>query len=366
MHRWEAIFEACHVWMHKMMIATWELDVVQDLQKVHMGRSCMTVSISITSVLSCTLILASLSTTWSRIDTVSSTSSRWWMRRMLCGTLDFIRLFSLPCQILFKLTSSRVHVVLVIMRRLAMHAHWEHATTRVLCGHLILETLCIALISQDLFLLESLLGKANLNFYNGAFINDASSWLTLVDKELLTSDHDCLTFFKVAHGTTEEVWLENLALDQPDGLSLFLGSFCESFLCWPNRCNSDHSDTFRHAWVHLDFCAVWDHTEEWSTILDKEFVLLNLEHLPFEEARSNTVREVWFEHLLQELTLADFNPAQWHKIYPLNLFRSCNAWWKLDTSVCRDFAKIVRASGRDKELDVADLKVSVLLKDSCS
>ena len=247
-----------------------------------------------------------------------------------------------------------------------MHAHREHATARVLCSHLILETLCIALISQDLLLLKSLLWEADLNFYDGALINYTSSWLTLVDKELFTSDHDCLTFFKIAHGTAEEVWLENFALDQPDGLSLFLCSFCESLLSWPDRSDSDHPDTLWHAWVHLDFCAIRDHTEEWSTILDKELVLLNLEHLTFEEARSNTVREVWLEHLLQELALADFNPAQWHKIYSLNLFRSCNAWGKLDSSVRSDFAKIVRASGRDKELDVANLKVSVLLKNSCT
>ena len=77
-----------------------------------------------------------------------------------------------------------------------------------------LEALGVPLISQHLLLLECLLSEADFNFDDGAFVDDARAWLTLVNEELLPSDHDCLTFLEVAHEPTEEVLLENLCLDQ--------------------------------------------------------------------------------------------------------------------------------------------------------
>ena len=92
------------------------------------------------------------------------------------------------------------------MRSSSHHGERESAA-RLLLSHLLLQALCIALIGEHLLLLESFLGETDFDFYNRTLIDNTSSWLTLIDKELLPCYHNRLSLFKIAHETAKEVRL---------------------------------------------------------------------------------------------------------------------------------------------------------------
>lgn len=131
------------------------------------------------------------------------------------------------------------------MRMLPLNAKGEPRL--LLGGHLLLQALRIPLICQHLLLLKCLLGEAYLNLYDGAFIDDAGSRLTLINEELMACNLDGLTFLKVAHVSTEEVRLQDLVPNQLDRIvHLAIGGH-KSFLSWPYRRHSHYPHTLWHA-----------------------------------------------------------------------------------------------------------------------
>ena len=132
------------------------------------------------------------------------------------------------------------------MRASPHHPEGERGGVGLLRGHLLLETLCIALISQDLLFLERLLSESNLDFDYRAFINNAGPRLTLIDKELVAGNLDCLALFKVAHQATKEVRLQDLVLYQLDRLVGLAIRLVECFLGGPDWGDPHNPHTLGH------------------------------------------------------------------------------------------------------------------------
>lgn len=114
-------------------------------------------------------------------------------------------------------------------------------------GHLLLQALRVALVGQNLLLLERFLRESDFNLDYRALIDDASPWLTLVDEELMARNLDRLTLLQVAHQPAKEVRLENLTLYQLDRLVGPSVRRVKGFLRRPNRGYSHDPHTFWHA-----------------------------------------------------------------------------------------------------------------------
>ena len=198
-----------------------------------------------------------------------------------------------PLKQMFKVICS-----LTNMRTCPHHSEGERGIACLLRGHLLLEALCVALISQNLLLLERLLSKPYLNFYNWALINNSSSRLTLVYKEFVSSNLDGLALFEVAHKASKEVWLQNLILYQLDSLVSLAICLVEGFLSGPDRGDPHNSHTFGHAWVHFYFSTIGNGAKKGSAVLNEKLMVLDLKDLAFEEARADAVGEVGLQHAL--------------------------------------------------------------------
>lgn len=117
----------------------------------------------------------------------------------------------------------------------------------LLGGHLLLESLSVALVCKDLLLLERFLGKADLDFDDRSSIDNACPGLALIDKELVTRDFDSLTLLEVAREATEEVGLQDLGLDQFDCLAWLAARCLERLLGRPDGGYADNAHAFGHA-----------------------------------------------------------------------------------------------------------------------
>ena len=148
--------------------------------------------------------------------------------------------------------------------------------------HLLLQALSVSLIGQHLLFLECFLRESDLNFNYRCLIDDPCPRLTLIHKELVPCDLNCLTFLQIAHEASKEVWLQDLWLDQLDRLVGLTTGCCKHLLRWPDRSNSDDPDTLGHTGVHLDFSAIWDRAKVRSAILHEKLLILDLKDLSLE------------------------------------------------------------------------------------
>ena len=162
-----------------------------------------------------------------------------------------------------------------------------------------LESLGKSLVSQHLLFEEGLLCKAYFDFKDAACVYDAGARLTVVHKELLTCNLQCLSLFQVAHQSTKEVWLQDLLVQQAGRLFAVLAGLVELLLSVPDWSNSQHPNSLRHARVDLHFCPIVDCAKLWSTILDEELVVFNLDDLIFVQTCSNILAEEWLQHILK-------------------------------------------------------------------
>ena len=184
------------------------------------------------------------------------------------------------------------------MRASPHHTEGERGGAGLLRGHLLLETLCITLISQHLLLLESLLSKSNLNFYDWALINNSSPRLTLIDKEFVSGNLDRLALFKIAHKASKEVWLQNLILYQLDSLVSLAIRLVEGFLSGPYWSDPHNPHTLGHTWVHFYFSSIRNGAKKGSAVLNEELMVLDLKDLAFKEARADAIGEVRLQYAL--------------------------------------------------------------------
>ena len=198
------------------------------------------------------------------------------------------------------------------------HQAYREGASRLVWSHLLLEALSVTLVRKHLFLLECFLCKTDLNFNDRTLVNYSSPWLALIDKKLMASNLDCLSLLQVAHQSAKEMRLQNLTLDQLNRLICSSVRRVECFLSRPYWRDADDSNALRHTRIHLDFCAIWNCAKERSAVFDKELVILNLKYLALEQARTDTVWEVWLENTLKQIVLAHLYPTQRNQIDTLD------------------------------------------------
>lgn len=92
-------------------------------------------------------------------------------------------------------------------------------------------------------------------------------------------------------------------------------------------------------------------------------MLLNLKNLPLVEAAANVAREVGLQDVLEQLAFAQINSSHRHHVNALNTLSFFDAGREAYVCACRDFAEFMRPSPRHVELNVANLKICVLLQD---